>query len=257
MNRDKYQQNMIWTTNIVDTTHIPSVKGPSKEFKPVKAGKKESHVVFILDSSSSMFAVKNGTISGFNEYLQSQRDNEAETGIKTFVSLYTFDGSNVNCEYNYVPVSEAEDLTEETYRPSGMTNLLDAIGFVMDEVNSSLKSDKKKNRPSVIITLLTDGAENMSMTYSNDDIKRFVSMAEEKNWGFMFLGANIDAFAVGSTMGFRKENTMQYDVGSMSKTISYASRMANDMKAGYASGELSGALYAASAFTEEEREDVK
>jgi uncharacterized protein YegL len=225
----------------------------AEAFKPKRAGKNTSHVIFVLDDSGSMQGCRAATISGYNEYLQLQKEDAKKTGIPTFVSLYKFDGRNVNNVFNRVSVEEVEGLNEKTYNPQGMTNLYDAIGGVMMQINAQLTANKKADRDSIIITILTDGHENSSRTFDNTNIKQMVEKAEGKNWGFMFLGANINAFAAGSSLGFNVNNTMQYDTASMGNTMRSASAMTSRMKSAYASNMDTTLAYASSGFTDQER----
>lgn len=238
------------TTLIQSTVAKPSL---AEAFKPKRAGKKTSHIIFVLDDSGSMQSCRAATISGYNEYLQSQKKDAVETGIPTFVSLYKFDGRSVNCVFNRVAADEVKELDEKSYDPQGMTNLYDAIGGVMMQINGQLAANKKADRDSIIITILTDGAENSSKTFNNTTIKQMVEKAEGKNWGFMFLGANINAFAAGSSLGFNVNNTMQYDTASMANTMRSASAMTSRMKGAYASGMSTDATYASASFTDQER----
>lgn len=233
----------------------PGVQKPSlaDSFKPKRAGTKTSHVIFVLDDSGSMQSCKDATISGYNEYLQGQKADAKETGIPTFVSLYKFDGSSVKSVFNRVSVEEVKDLDEDSYNPQGTTNLYDAIGGVMMQINTQLAANKKVDRDSIVITVLTDGHENASRTFHNTAIKQMVEKAEGKNWGFMFLGANIDAFAAGSSLGFGVNNTMQYDTASMGATMSAASAMTSRMRSAYAKGMDTDMIYASASFTDQER----
>ena len=238
------------TTLIQPATAKPSL---SEAFKPKRAGTKTSHVIFVLDDSGSMQSCRAATISGYNEYLQGQKADAKETGIPTFVSLYKFDGSSVKSVFNRVSVDEVKDLDEKSYNPQGTTNLYDAIGGVMMQINTQLAANKKADRDSIVITILTDGHENASRTFQNTDVKQMVEKAEGKNWGFMFLGANIDAFAAGSSLGFGVNNTMQYDTNSMAGTMRSASAMTSRMKSAYASGMDTTMIYASASFTDQER----
>lgn len=234
-------------------TPIAKLTSLGEAFKPKRAGKNTSHVIFVLDDSGSMQSCRAATISGYNEYLQAQKKDALETGIPTFVSLYKFDGSSVNAVFNRAPVEFVKELDEKSYDPQGMTNLYDAIGGVMMKINSQLSANKKADRDSVIITILTDGAENASKTFNNLAIKQMVEKAEGKNWGFMFLGANIDAFAAGSSLGFGVNNTIQYDTKSMGNTMQAASAMTSRMRSAYASGMDTSMIYASASFTDQER----
>ncbi len=150
-------------------------------FKPKRAGTKTSHIVFVLDDSASMQTSREATISGYNEYLKMQKKDAETNNITTFVSLYKFDGNNVNCVFNRINVNQVEELSKKTYDPNGMTNLHDAIGGVMIQVNTQLKAHKKEDRDSIIITILTDGHENASSTFNDATIKQMVEKAEGKN----------------------------------------------------------------------------
>jgi uncharacterized protein YegL len=245
------QVNILPHTTLIQ----PAVVKPSlaEAFKPKRAGKKTSHIIFVLDDSGSMQSCRAATISGYNEYLQAQKQDAKETGIPTFISLYKFDGSSVKSVFNRVAADEVKNLDEASYNPQGTTNLYDAIGGVMMQINTQLAANKKADRDSVIITILTDGHENASRTFSDKIIKQMVEKAEGKNWGFMFLGANIDAFAAGGSLGFSVNNTMQYDTASMAGTMRSASAMTSRMKSAYASGMDTDMIYASTAFTDQER----
>lgn len=250
-----------WTQPTIITTPVAVPVKPAslgEAFKPKQAGQKKSHIVFVLDDSGSMQSCRDQTIEGFNEYLKGQKLDSVNTGIKTYVSLYKFDGWNVNCVYNQIDVADVALLDRNSYNPQGGTNLLDAMGGVMMKINEQLSANKKRDRESVIITILTDGQENQSRTFRNSDVKAMVEKAEAKNWGFMFLGANIDAFAAGSSMGFSSHNTMQFNTANATETIRSASAMTSRMKSAYATGNYVGsagnmALYSTTAFTDQER----
>lgn len=244
------------TTTVVQshtTTNQASLQTLGDAFKPKRAGKDKSHIIFVLDDSGSMQSCRDNTISGFNEYLKAQQEDATKTGIQTFVSLYKFDGSTIKCTIDHVNVHEVEPLNRNTYNPKGGTNLLDAMGGVMMQINVKLATVKKNDRESVIVTVLTDGEENSSRTFRNADIKTMVEKAEAKNWGFMFLGANINAFHTGSALGFGINNTMQYNTTGTTNTIRAASAMTSRMKSAYASGMDTSATYASMGFTELER----
>lgn len=258
-NYGHFGQKITISTPQVTTVHTPIVKIAEdnklgKAFKPKKAGAaKESHIVVILDASYSMYTTRRVTINGYNEYVAGQKQNAIETGIKTYVSLYQFNGSSVVCTFSKKDVSELTKLDEAAYKPYGMTNLNDAIGSVLITVNKDLATKHKKNRESVIISIITDGEENQSKTFSNSDIKSMVEKAEGKNWSFIFLGANINAFATGKVYGFTSENTMQFNTTNIEAAMRGASNMTSRLKSSYAAGADTTLAYANSTFVDSER----
>lgn len=242
-----------WIPQVQPTVWTQQTTPISTAFKPKRAGKRTSHVIFVLDDSSSMQSCRDATISGYNEFLSQQKRDSKKSGIKTFVSLYKFDGVNVTCVLNRVNIKKVNPITHEDYNPSGMTNLYDGMGGVMMKVNEQLSRHKKAKRDSVIITTLTDGHENASCVFNSEIIKQMIEKAEGKNWGFMFLGANVDAFAISAAIGVSAQNTLQYNTSNMYDTISTMSAKTTRMRDAYATGMSTSAVNSTTAFTDEER----
>lgn len=241
-------------TKVVHHHHYHTPSQP--RFKATRAGTKASHVVVVLDDSSSMQSCRIGTISGFNEFVAGQRIDAEQTGLKTYISLVKFNGREVTTVIDRIDVKQVEPLTQVSYNPSGSTNLLDAMGMTISRLNESIKRYRKRDRDSLILAILTDGEENTSQSYNNEKIKMMIEECEDKNWGFMFLGANIDAFATASNWGFREANTLQYNTTNMTESFAAATRSTNTMKAAYSAGVATCDVYDTSAFTDDERDDA-
>lgn len=104
---------------------------------------------------------------------------------------------------DFVDLTKAVDLNVELFVPHGWTPLLDSIGRAIFETGEKLAALKESERPEkVLFIIITDGAENASVEYSRDDIKTVVEHQRNTyNWDFIFLGANMDAIAVGTSYG--------------------------------------------------------
>ena len=239
---------------------VPSyVNTPSKSNFPsmqitkgVKAGTNGTLVVMLVDESGSMNSFKNQTISGYNEFLQGQEND----GDKTFISLVKFEGSQIKKPYSKVHVKEAPRLTDQTYTPGSTTNLLDAIGFTIQDVDSLLSELHENERPAVVIVIQTDGYENSSRSFTNSTIKALVKDREENEWTFMFLGANIDAFATGAAFGMNAANTANYTMSNIGDTFQTMSSTVTRVKMARSMGMSTGAVYASSMYTKEDRENM-
>lgn len=229
---------------------------PPTTFKFKKAGKNGTLITMILDESGSMTSCWDSTIAGFNEFVNGQKTADASAGAG-YLSLIKFDAPRISTVYENMPLSEIPQLDKNSYRPNGGTNLLDAIGQAMTSVNSILASKKKNERPGVIIVIMTDGHENSSRNYTNDQIKNMVAAAEKSDWTFTFLGANIDSFAVGSNFGMRAANTVDYSTVNMVSTMSVISESATRMRTAKAAGVSTEALYSSDLYTSHERNKLK
>lgn len=231
------------------TTTTVSI-GSEKPTKIKKAGSNGVLIHVVLDESSSMGGVTQQTIDSFNSWLKEQ---QLETG-ECYLTLSKFNGSTVKYIYTNKDIKAVEPLTRETYRPSGSTNLLDAIGDNVTKANAYLGSKKKAQRPGVIVVILTDGEENTSNRFRKGDIKGLVEQAEAKDWTFLFMGANIDAFHEGSAMGFSSNNTVQYNTSNMTGSMAALSSITTRTRTAYSNGFTGDVLRASATYTQDERD---
>lgn len=147
--------------------------------------------VLVIDESGSMHSLKEDTIGGVNEFIHKQKklSGKASLLINTFSSGLR---ERVRTIVEDVPVKDVKPFTQEDYRPSGNTPLLDAFGETIAQV------EKIADGRRVIITVFTDGYENSSVKYKVEDLKDLI---ESKDWQFMFIGAGIDAWGTGIDIG--------------------------------------------------------
>lgn len=177
-----------------------------------------TYINVVLDETGSMDSCRDSTITSFNEYINSQKNLEGEC----LVSLTTFDEGwrstrpSVRDVYRNIPVSDVPDLTRDTFVPTGSTNLYDAIGSTIKNVELSIGNEEAN----VLVVIITDGGENASREYSLEKIKTMVGEKEKAGWTFVYLGANQDAWQVGASFGLAKGQTMTYDVANMAGTMS-------------------------------------
>lgn len=171
-----------------------------------------THVEFILDETGSMACCRGSTIDGFNEYVNGLRQDKNN---KYRLSLVKFDSTGIKKVYVDKPINEVKDLTRKTYIPGSMTNLNDAIGFSMTELESRLNNDECN----VIIIILTDGLENASREWSQEGVADLVERKKADGWTITFLGANIDAQQVGRAYAMDAGNIKSYSTNNMGRTM--------------------------------------
>ena len=171
----------------------------------------ETEILVIADRSGSMHNIVDDAVGGFNSFLADQR----EIPGKAFLTLVIFDDRiEVVCEST--PILEMKDITVDTIKPRGQTALLDAIGQSVYSLKNRVHEGK------VIVVVITDGGENASYQYGHDQVKELVTECQAKKWEFLFLGANIDSFAVGASMGIPKGSTVDYDANARGITSAYS-----------------------------------
>ncbi len=160
----------------------------------------KSDITLVLDQSPSMTAIWNETIEGVNKLVHAQQQQPGEADF----TLVKFD-ERVHEGYSR-NLKDVQPLNRETYRPQGMgTALYDAIATAIDSTGRRLKHQPEHLRPSkVIFVIYTDGQENSSKQYTHERVK---TMIEHQRltyaWDFIFLGAELNAYAIGTSLGIQ------------------------------------------------------
>lgn len=166
-----------------------------------------THITVLLDESSSMGHLAEATRAGFNSFLEEQKagPGRATMTVCKFSSGYKILSSMRD-------IKQVEELTTGTYNPMGNTALLDAMGTCINELGASLAALPEEKRPGkVLFLVITDGEENSSRTFNKKQIAAMVKTQEETyKWNFLYLGANVDAFAESDALGIRASNAIGY-----------------------------------------------
>jgi hypothetical protein len=162
-------------------------------------------VSFLLDRTGSMATIKDETISGFNVYLDAL---EREAGDLVAFTLLQFDSQSIDTLYAGSKLSEVQRLTPETYQPRAYTPLIDAC-FATIKATEEIVA-QRRDKPRIIVVFQTDGDENASRKHTVDELRDLIERRKAEGWQFLFLGADIDAYAVARGFGILEEATVAY-----------------------------------------------
>lgn len=175
--------------------------------------KNYTHVILVVDKSGSMQTMRSDAEHSINNFMKDQAEGVGEITV----SLYEF---NNYTRRVFGPI-DAKEAPYYFLVPTGGTALRDAMDLAIDETGKFLRSLEEDNRPGkVIFVTITDGEENASRNCSQQQLKTKIVEQESKyNWEFVFLAANIDAFATSLSYGIN--TTMQYANTGTSYTMAY------------------------------------
>jgi len=166
--------------------------------------KHQVHNLIILDESGSMQSIKTTIIQGFNELVQSIQGIEKQFPEQEhFISFVSFNNSGQKVLHFMDPVSKLKQIDDKSYKPAALTPLLDAMGFSIHKLRHALQGQSNYN---VLVTVLTDGAENASKEYSGNDIKKLV---EQNSWTFTYIGTDHDVEEIASSLSI--DNTLRFE----------------------------------------------
>ena len=187
--------------------------------------KVKTYHLMVLDRSGSMMKVKDETVSGLNQQLQSIRTTEEEhDDQEQFVCFVTFASDIEHDQIWNKSINDVPDLAESDYTPGAYTALYDAIGIGINKLRDEIRDDLEDRKVNVIVTILTDGFENDSKEYTGTSIKDLIEEVQATGqWTIAFLGCSGDVFAQAQAMGIRAGNTMCYSAGSEGTTEAFTS----------------------------------
>lgn len=197
-----------------------------------------TEIAFVLDKSGSMSHLQEAAISGFNEFVEAQR----ELPVPARLTLALFN-HRYQVELETVPLAKVPKLTESNYRPGGQTALLDAIGFTIRDTDNYINKLPAEERPGkVIIAIFTDGMENNSHHYTFNQVSNLIQrFRSEKEWEFLFLAANQDAIATASMLNIdaRDSGNVTYSADGMMSSSKALHRKVRAMRMSAAQMKLS------------------
>lgn len=159
-------------------------------------------LLVILDRSGSMETKRQDHEGGLRSFVRDQRTLAGDLRL-TFIQ---FDTENA-CEivYDRAPLNAVDD-TKIALIPRGGTPLLDAMGKAIAHLEGAQRQAPSSQ---TICMVITDGEENSSKEWTKDQIRARVKACEAKDWTFLFLGADIDAFEEAAKAGIRAATVMQ------------------------------------------------
>lgn len=167
-------------------------------------GKKQTcELVMIVDRSGSMSSCKQEVIEGMNKFVAEQKKLPG----RCFLTSVIFDHEYEVC-YESRDIQKLGYMGDDTYVPRGMTALYDAIGRTIESCRARFG---KTNPDRIICVIVTDGLENASKEFTQEQVRKMVSDAGD--WRFVFIGANQDAVLTAQEMAMPTAGAMSVPIG--------------------------------------------
>lgn len=184
---------------------------------------RETHYLLILDESGSMNPVRQVTLDGLNEQIQTIKNLDKQYSDQDyFVNIIKFD-DNVKPLFENIPAQSTRTLVLDDYKPDTMTALFEAIGVSVTKIKNNLSEKLKSNEASVVVVILTDGANNIFKEYNAEKVKSLITELEKTGlWTFTFIGANQDAVLTANSLGVNAANAVNYTHSVSGATLAFS-----------------------------------
>lgn len=160
-----------------------------------------THILVVLDRSGSMADARSDHEGGLKSFIDSQKDAEGDARL-TVVQFDSVNPCEIVCDNVSIEKAPAIPLI-----PRGGTPLLDAIGKSLAHFGASVPD--LDDHPAIVM-IITDGQENESREWTRARVKTRIEELTKKGWTFLFLGANVDAFAEASQLGIAQDFATGY-----------------------------------------------
>lgn len=187
------------------------------------------NVLFLLDESGSMLPHATDVRGGFNAYVTKLKQD----GNVYALSVIKFSNTVAPLFVN-LPLQDVPELDESSYQPSSGTALYDAIGETL--VQARKRWGTKEHPYGIerfLVIIWTDGEENASHRFVGPEIISKIKRRQEAgNWTFVFLGADMDAWAAAEKLGVAPGNAYSYSSRHTSQTFDTLA----DATSGYTTG---------------------
>jgi len=181
------------------------------------------HHLIILDESGSMQSIADQTISSFNALMQQNQSLLSENPDQEHrISFFTFNGKGIKTIVFNQMLNEPVSLSESNYRPNDNTPLWDAMGSSILKVKHLVYGKPDHH---VLVTIITDGAENVSREFTGKEIKDMITTLKENNWAFAYLGTDHDIESAADEIGMHSGNRLNWDKTSIHSTVELMQEM--------------------------------
>jgi hypothetical protein len=175
----------------------------------------QTHVVYCWDRSGSMRSMGEAPLAGLHASFSKQKDIAVKTGVKTTMTLVTFDTKiETPCQKPdlrtlKLPLDNASDMI----KPRGRTKLYDAVLRAAALLNTAMEAGDRG-----VLVVMTDGYDNESTKTARDVQTAITKIQETRDHAnipmvkCIFMGANVgDAQkVVGPSMGFPESSSMTF-----------------------------------------------
>ena len=166
---------------------------------------------FIIDKSGSMTGMEEQAVQGFNTQLATLQELKRTYPEQEFRVSLTFFNERVRNIITNGQVEQLFPMNPNTFNPGGSTALLDAIGSSIYQIKSDFGVELLNDEATVVMVIITDGAENASRLYTYHELARMIKELDETGkWTFSFLGADLDAIHTSQMLNIRRENVISF-----------------------------------------------
>lgn len=188
-------------------------------------------VNILLDATGSMAGREQEVVDGINKYLKELRADQHEYKV----TLRMFDSERYFTWCRRAPLEQARDMALADYVTGAATPLIDcSVRSIHDATD-----DARALHTSKVITLIfTDGLENASREWKQEQLTSLINEKEAEGWAFVYMGTAPAAWnqnvLIGTASAGNASQTRGYSDAAIGSSVASTSA--------YAAGAVTDAL---------------
>lgn len=178
---------------------------------------KKTYYQLILDRSGSMGICIEETVNGVNSQIKRVKELAKRFPEQELLTSLCLFNHRLTPVWDRILPGDLREITFSDYRPDGNTALLDAIGKTVRGLQKTIGDEVSRNEASVVVVIFTDGYENASMKFTQEQIASMIQELElTGKWTFSYIGATLDAVDIAIRMNIRRSNAVRFSVNESS-----------------------------------------
>lgn len=181
--------------------------------------KKKTVFALIIDKSGSMFDIKDEIFQSINDRIKSIKKSAKKEDKKMLVELVSFN-HHITRLRTFESALTIKKLKEREYEVGGTTSLYDALGSTLERIELMFGKEIRQETCNVMVVVYTDGYENSSRQFSNEDIKEMLSKANEtKGFEVAMVGCDEETLTMARRLNFRPKNIVRTSKEEMNESM--------------------------------------
>jgi uncharacterized protein YegL len=172
--------------------------------------KKRTFVALVLDQSGSMSPLREEAVAHFNEQIQAMKDKASKDPSLEILASLVFFNHEVEVKMDNLNLDYVQELSEDSYLPSGTTALYDGIETAIQLIQPRLRPED-----AALVVVVTDGAENASTPHNRESVPgKIKELQENGQWTFTYMCTSRDLATIQKTLYAKSGNIFATRYGS-------------------------------------------
>jgi hypothetical protein len=168
--------------------------------------------LIVLDQSGSMSHLAPFIEETMHGIIRDLQDNMNEfPSIHQYLNTWTFEGTHIQEQIPLTQLEHGAIPESKPFRAGGSTPLFDALGESLGKLEAYIRSTPHLENAKVVVSIITDGMENSSRSFTGAEIRRTINRLKLGGWEFQYYGTDHDIAAAADSLNIDMAKRFHWD----------------------------------------------